>query len=131
MNKYGQWANRIARWLNSYAEWLEQLDGITDAVKGIDYSTDRVQGGNGESGGSTMNLAVRKIDLEERCRRVELLLNSLSDGERIAARYYLDTGTTQAQIAHDLGIGEKAARRLIDNLPMTIALRNMDLLETV
>jgi DNA-binding CsgD family transcriptional regulator len=128
MNQYGVWASRIARWLHSYSEWREQLASMTDAVSGIHYG-DRVQGGSGESGGSTAALATRRVELQARCRRVEQLLDSLSPGERIAAQWWIDRGTTQEEIANRLGIHRNTAGPLIRAIPTILALRNMHLMD--
>lgn len=124
MNKYSAYASKVRRFLNNYAEWRDQLEEISDNLRGIDYSATRVQGGgDGGTGGSTLALVVRRDELQGRVAVVEEMLSSLSDAERVLAAWYITPGTTKESIAKQLDIGPNVADGLIWAIPTILAMR--------
>lgn len=112
----------IIRWLQAYTEWREELDaGIT--ILGSSVQTDLASyRGCGYPGGPTAQAAVRHADITQRVQTVEWWLAQLEPWERIAADYWMNVKTVP-DIADEVGVEYRQARRLVEVLPAVIWLR--------
>lgn len=70
--KYNITKHRFSELYNfclQYKEWKDELKYKTDTVKSIEIS--KLPNGEGETGNPTQELALRRMELEKKCRLVE------------------------------------------------------------
>lgn len=111
---------KIIRWLRCYLDWKGELSAEAGIPSVTDFSRPMVQGG-GQPGGSMVNGVIRDAALAGRVSVVDLWLNSLTWGERLAAEYWLkDEDGTVTEVAVATGLDFRQAKLLCQCIPLII-----------
>ena len=73
-----------------YGEWIEELNGMTDTVKGMA----NIEGSrsSGESGSATEHLVIRRMKLQEKCALIE---QTAIDADPTLYPYIIEGVTTE------------------------------------